>query len=89
MTPKPLIKLIMHLRMLELSPKCEGEWVTNLGSVKGTEKKKKDSSEQSENQGLGDSRISGCSMVYSRVDILLSSSLYCSPHNRPVSEEMT
>lgn len=27
--------------MLELSPKCEGEWVTHLGSVKGTEKKKK------------------------------------------------
>ena len=41
MTPKPLVKLIMHLRMLEFFPKCEGEWVAYLGRVKGIEKKKK------------------------------------------------
>ena len=89
MTPKPLVKLIMHLRMLEFFPKCEGEWVAYLGRVKGIEKKKKNSSERSENQGPGDSRISGCSVVCSRVDIWLSSSLYCSLHNRPITEGMT
>ena len=41
MTPKPLVKIIMHLRMLEFFPKCEGEWVAYLGRVKGIEKKKK------------------------------------------------
>lgn len=48
----------------------------------------KKSSERSENQGPGDKRISGCSVVCSRVDILLSAGLYCSLHNRPINEEM-
>ena len=39
MTPKPLVKLIMHLRMLEFFPKCEGEWVAYLERVKGIGKK--------------------------------------------------
>ena len=86
MTPKPLVKLIMHLRMLEFFPKCEGEWVAYLERVKGIGKKKY--SERSENQGPGDSRMSGCSVVCSRADILLSAGLYCSLHNRPINWEI-
>ena len=88
-TPKPLVKLVMHLRKLEFSLQCEGEWVAYLSRVKTVEEN--DVPELSENQGPGSGRRSGCSVVSSRGDMLPSPSLYCSPsmHDRPINWEIS
>lgn len=76
-TPKPLVELVMHLRKLEFSLQCEGEWVAYLSRVKMLRQIMSQSWVKI--RDLGSGRRSGCSVVYSRVNMLPSPSLYARP----------